>query len=426
MTLMVMMMTNRISLKKIVGSGYDKFWTSKKRYVVCKGGRASKKSKTTALWIISNLMKYPLSNALVIRAYYNTLENSCYADLQWATRQLKVNHLWRFTKQPLAATYLPTKQKIIFAGTDKPDSITSIAVPKGYINFAWWEEAFQIKDELIFDKIDQSLRGQMPEGYFIRHTITFNPWSSQSWLKKRFFDNPDSNTLSMTTTYKNNEFLSDADIELLESIKNRDRRLYNVAALGEWGQLGDLIYNNFEMKQFDINESRFKSYEHVVGLDWGYSIDPTAIVDIYVNEQDKEIYIDREFYRKGMLNTDIYQALQNMQLNKTVIIADSAEPKSIEELRRLGCSRIRACSKGKDSILQGIQKIQQYKVYINTNCTETYKEFNMYGWQKDKNDITIQKPMDEFNHIMDALRYAIQVVEKDKSKMVNKRLFKGL
>ena len=127
-----------------------------------------------------------------------------------------------------------------------------------------------------------------------------------------------------------------------------------------------------------------------------------------------------------MLNTDIYKALQNMQLNKSVIIADCAEPKSIEELRRLGCNRIRACSKGKDSILQGIQKIQQYKVYINTNCTETYKEFNMYGWQKDKNDITIQKPMDEFNHLMDALRYAIQIVERDKSRVVNKNIFKGL
>ena len=230
----------------------------------------------------------------------------------------------------------------------------------------------------------------------------------------------------MTTTYKDNEFLSEADIELLENIKCRDRRLYNVACLGEWGQLGDLIYNNFEIKAFNINEDRFKTYQHVVGLDWGYSIDPTAIVDVYVNEKDKEIYIDREFYKKGMLNTDIYKVLQDMQLNKSIIIADSAEPKSIEELRRLGCNRIRACSKGKDSILQGIQKIQQYKVYINTNCIETYKEFNMYGWQKDKNDITIQKPMDEFNHIMDALRYAIQVVEKDKSRMVNKRKFAGL
>lgn len=418
--------SQKISLKKLVGKGYDEFWRSKKRYVVCKGGRASKKSKTTALWMICNIMKYPLANGLVIRAYYNTLENSCFADLQWATRQLKVSHLWRFTKSPLAAIYKPTGQKIIFAGTDKPDSITSIAVPKGYINFSWWEEAFQIKDELIFDKIDQSLRGQMPEGYFIRHNIIFNPWSSQSWLKKRFFDSPDSNTLSMTTTYKDNEFLSEADIELLENIKCRDRRLYNVACLGEWGQLGDLIYNNFEIKAFNINEDRFKTYQHVVGLDWGYSIDPTAIVDVYVNEKDKEIYIDREFYKKGMLNTDIYQALQNMQLNKSIIIADCAEPKSIEELRRLGCNRIRACSKGKDSILQGIQKIQQYKVYINTNCIETYKEFNMYGWQKDKNDITIQKPMDEFNHIMDALRYAIQVVEKDKSRMVNKRKFAGL
>ena len=102
-----------------------------------------------------------------------------------------------------------------------------------------------------------------------------------------------------------------------------------------------------------------------------------------------------------MLNTDIYDALQKMGLNKTTIIADSAEPKSIEELRRLGCNRIRACTKGRDSILQGIQKIQQYKVYINSNCHETYKEFNMYGWQKDRNEITIQKPMDEFNHALD-------------------------
>ena len=417
----------KINIHDIVGSGYNKFWKSKKRYVVCKGGRASKKSKTTALWMIRSIMKYPLSNGLVIRAYYNTLENSCYADLQWACIQLGVSHLWKFGKQPLSAVYIPTGQRIIFAGTDKPDSITSIAVPIGFINFAWWEEAFQIKDEIIFDKIDQSLRGKMPEGYFIRHNIIFNPWSSDSWLKKRFFDNPDDNTLAMTTTYKNNEFLSEADKKLLEDIKFRDRRLYDVACLGLWGQLGDLIYNNFEMKSFNIQEERFKSYIHVVGLDWGYSIDPTAIVDVYVNEKDKEIYIDREYYKKGMLNTDIYKVLQSMELNKSVIIADAAEPKSIEELRRLGCNRIRPCSKGKDSILQGIQKLNQYRIYINTNCPETYKEFNMYGWQKDKNDITIQKPMDEFNHCMDALRYAIQIVDKGQAGAINKsRIFKGI
>lgn len=164
-----------INIKKIVGKGYDKFFTSKKRYVVCKGSRASKKSKTTALWIIRSMMKYPLSNTLCVRAFYNTLRQSCWTELKWAAAQLEVSHLWNFTSAPLEATYIPTGQKILFRGMDNPESITSITVEKGVLCWAWWEEAYQIKSEEAFDKVDQSMRGKLPDGYFIRHTITFNP-----------------------------------------------------------------------------------------------------------------------------------------------------------------------------------------------------------------------------------------------------------
>ena len=165
----------KINIAKLVGKGYKQFWNSKQRYVVVKGSRASKKSKTTALWIIYNMMKYPKANALCVRAIYNTLEQSCFTELKWAVEQLQVSDRWNFTKNPLKATYLPTGQVILFRGLDNPESITSITVEHGYLCWSWWEEFSQIRDEDAFNKVDLSLRGQMDDGYFIRHTITFNP-----------------------------------------------------------------------------------------------------------------------------------------------------------------------------------------------------------------------------------------------------------
>lgn len=223
---------SEISVQEVIGKGYSEFWNSKKRYVVCKGSRASKKSTTAALKIIVKMMEYPLANTIVVRKTAASLKDSCYAQLLWAINRLHVNKYWRAKVSPLEIEYLPTGQKILFRGLDDANKITSITVEHGVLCWAWLEESFEV-DEDSFKKLDESLRGQMPDGYYIQWLITFNPWDSGSWLKGAFFDNPDENTLAMTTNYMCNEFLSDADRQTFEIMKERDPERYKVAGLGK-------------------------------------------------------------------------------------------------------------------------------------------------------------------------------------------------
>ena len=224
----------KISVKEVVGGGYDEFWRSKQRYVVCKGSRASKKSTTAALKLIVRLMQMPLANALVVRQTAATLSNSCYAQLKWAINRLGVEKYWKCTINPLQMVYLPTTQKIIFRGLDDALKITSITVERGHLCLAWLEEAYEVTED-DFNRVDESLRGQLPEGYYIQWLITFNPYAASSWLKARFFDKPSKDILAMTTTYRDNEFLSDADRELFEEIRRTEPERAKVVCDGDWG-----------------------------------------------------------------------------------------------------------------------------------------------------------------------------------------------
>ena len=233
---------NKNSMRSVVGGGYDEFWRSKQRYVVCKGSRASKKSTTAALKIIVRLMQMPLANALVVRQTAATLKDSCYAQLQWAINRLGVEKFWKCTVNPLQMTYIPTGQKIIFRGCDDSMKITSIAVEKGHLCWCWMEESYECTEE-DFNRIDESLRGQLPEGYYIQWILTFNPYSASSWLKSRFFDKQSENILAMTTTYKNNEWLSENDLALFREIERTDPDRPKVVCEGQWGLEGGQYFS---------------------------------------------------------------------------------------------------------------------------------------------------------------------------------------
>lgn len=402
----------RVSLPSKIGKGYGAFWKFKGRYRVCKGGRGSKKSTTTAMWIIYNMMKYPLANTLVIRRVFNTHKDSTYTQLKWAVNNLGVSHLWHFSKSPLEATYKPTGQKILFRGLDDPMSITSITVEVGHLCWCWFEEAFQVMNEDDFNKIDMSIRGELPEGYFKQITLTFNPWSEKHWLKKRFFDNPDKNTLAITTNYTCNEYLGDDDRDIFNTMKEKNIRRYKIEGLGEWGIAEGLVYDNFEELEFDYREiSKRAGVVSHFGLDFGYTNDPTAFIALLVDKANYEIYIFDEIYKTAMTNKDIYAEINYKGYSKERIIADSAEPKSIEELKRLGLKRIKGARKGKDSILFGIQKLQDYKFYIHPKCENFTVEVNNYVWDN-KDGKVMNEPIDEYNHLMDALRYATENMEK--------------
>lgn len=362
--------------------------------------------------IIYRMMQYPLANTLVIRRVFNTHKDSTFAQLKWAVNNLGVRHLWKFSLSPLEATYIPTGQKILFRGTDDPMSITSITVEKGYICFCWFEEFFQITDEDSFNKIDMSIRGELPEGYYKQIIMTFNPWSEKHWIKKRFYDNPDENTLALTTTYKTNEWLGPDDIALFESMKVRNPRRYAIEGLGEWGIAEGLVYEDFVEREFNYQEiSKRKSVTSIFGLDFGYTNDPTAFICALVDQDAKELYIFDEHYEKAMTNSEIAAMIKYKGYAKEVIIADSSEPKSIEEIKRAGVMRIKGAAKGKDSILNGIQLIQDYKIIVHPKCENTILELSNYVWDT-KDGVMINKPIDDYNHLLDSLRYGMERIKK--------------
>lgn len=413
-----------INISKAVGKGYKDFIMCKKRYRVVKGSRGSKKSTTTAQDIILKMTMYPLANTLVVRKTFNSHKDSTWTQLKWAAKNLGLEDDWHFSKSPLEATRKSTGQKILFRGLDDPMSITSITVEHGYLCWAWFEEAFQVMNEDDFNKVDMSIRGQLPDGYYKQITITFNPWSEKHWLKKRFFDAQDkTDILALTTTYECNEWLGPDDKALFEQMKINNPRRYNIEGLGNWGISEGLVYENFIEQEFNYMDiSKRAGAKTVFGLDFGYTNDPTAFIAAVVDSNSKELYIFDEHYQKAMTNEDIANMIKYKGYSKETITADSAEPKSIDDLRSKGIYRIKAARKGRDSILNGIQKIQEYKIIIHPKCVNFITEINNYVWDN-KNGVTINKPIDDFNHLNDALRYACEDIDKSKLVIMDKSIF---
>lgn len=403
------MKINKVNLPEVVGKGYGTFWRFKGRYRVNKGSRASKKSTTTALNIITRMMEYPEANTLVVRKTYRTLKDSCYTQLKWATRRLGVEAWWEFKLNPLEATYKPTGQKIYFRGLDDPLKVTSITVDVGVLCWAWLEEAYEVMNEDDFNILDESIRGEVPEGLFKQWTITFNPWNERHWLKKRFFDaDSDPDILAMTTNYMCNEWLDKADIKVFEDMKKRNPRRYTVAGLGGWGIVDGLVYENWKEESFDIDELRRNpDVVSAFGLDFGYTNDPSALFCGLLDQANKRLYVFDEMYEKGMSNKMIAEKIRALGYAKERITADAAEPKSIDELRFMGL-HVKGARKGKDSVKNGIQWIQDLEIIIHPQCVNFITEISNYTWDKDKFGATLNTPIDDFNHLLDAMRYALE------------------
>lgn len=397
----------KYNLAEIVGKGYKTIWNFRGRYLVNKGSRASKKSKTHALRFIYNIMKCPDSNLLVIRKTYRTLKDSCFTELKWAVHRYGVDQWWEFKESPLEATYKPTGQKIYFRGLDDPLKVTSVTVDVGALCWMWIEEAYEIMNEDDFNILDESIRGEVPEDLWKQIVLTFNPWNEHHWIKKRFFDaEPDSDILPATTNYLCNEFLDAADLRVFETMKKNNPRRYQVAGLGNWGIVDGLIYENWREEEFNLEDIR--QYKSAFGLDFGYTNDPSAFFAGFVDIQNKKLYVWDEFYEKGLSNKKIFEKISSMGYAKERITADSAEPKSIDELKTLGIHRINGAKKGKDSIANGIQWIQDLEIIIHPRCVNFLTEISNYTWDEDKFGRKLNVPIDDFNHLMDAMRYALE------------------
>lgn len=377
------------------------------------------------------MMQYPEANTLVVRKVFRTLKDSCFTELKWAINRLGVKSYWEIKESPLEMTYTPTGQKIYFRGLDDPLKVTSITVEIGYLCWCWIEESYEIMAEADFDMLDESIRGSIPEetGLFKQITLTFNPWNEKHWIRKRFFGeitgqdaqgNPiyqfhdswtsqDGQIYATTTNYLCNEWLDSADMKVFESMQKNNPRRYKVAGLGGWGIVDGLVYENWKEENFDVKEVSVKSgVKSAFGLDFGYTNDPTALFCGLVSKEEKKIWVFDELYEKALTNRAISEKITSMGYAKERIKADSAEPKSIDELREYGVRHIKAARKGKDSINNGIQYIQGYQIIIHPRCANFITEISNYTWDQDKFGTKINRPIDEFNHLMDAMRYALE------------------
>lgn len=240
------------------------------------------------------------------------------------------------------------------------------------------------------------------------------------WLKKRFFDvKNDPDILAITTNYKCNEWLDDADLRLFDNMKEKNPRRYQVAGLGNWGIVDGLVYENWKEEEFTLDQ--VIDCESVNGIDFGYTNDPAAVFIGFIDTEHKKLYVWDEIYKKGLSNKKLYEEIENAHYQKKSFTADCAEPKSIDELRGYGL-RVEKSQKGKDSITHGIQYIQDFEIIIHPRCVNFITEIGNYTWDEDRLGNKINRPIDDFNHLMDAMRYA---VEKYTFGRVKLRTFKG-
>ncbi|WP_187703578.1 PBSX family phage terminase large subunit [Staphylococcus epidermidis] len=423
------MTDKKLSVTKTIGSGYNEFWHNKNFYRVVKGSRGSKKSKTTALNFIYRLMEYEWANLLVVRRFSNTNKQSTYTDLKWATNQLGVTHLFKFNDSLPEITYKPTGQKILFRGLDDPLKITSITVENGILCWAWFEEAYQIETFDKFSTVVESIRGSIDDSDFFKQiTVTFNPWSERHWLKPTFFDEDTklNNTFSYTTTYRVNEWLDEVDIARYEDLYRTNPRRARIVCDGDWGVAEGLVFENFEVKEFDWVKKLKEKQVVAHGSDFGFTQDPTTLISTIVDIQNKELWIYDEHYQRGMLTDEIYQMYLDKGLKNAKIIADSAEKRLITEIKRKGISNLKPSIKGQGSIMQGVQFIQGFKIYVHPTCEHTIEELNTYTFDQDKDGNWLNKPIDANNHLMDALRYSLEEFHFPRNNRTNVNIKKNI
>ena len=423
------MTDKKLSITKTIGSGYNEFWHNKNFYRVVKGSRGSKKSKTTALNFIYRLMEHEWANLLVVRRFSNTNKQSTYTDLRWATNRLGVKHLFKFNDSLPEITYKPTGQKILFRGLDDPLKITSITVENGILCWAWFEEAYQIETFDKFSTVVESIRGSIDDSDFFKQiTVTFNPWSERHWLKSTFFDEDTklNNTFSYTTTYRVNEWLDEVDIARYEDLYRTNPRRARIVCDGDWGVAEGLVFENFEVKEFDWVKKLKEKQVVAHGSDFGFTQDPTTLISTIVDLKNKELWIYDEHYQRGMLTDEIYQMYLDKGLKNAKIIADSAEKRLITEIKRKGISNLKPSIKGQGSIMQGVQFIQGSKIYVHPTCEHTIEELNTYTFNQDKDGNWLNKPIDTNNHLMDALRYSLEEFHFPRNNRTNVNIKKNI
>lgn len=378
-----------------------------KRYEVYYGGAGSGKSYFVAQKLVVKALR-DRRKVLVLRKVGRTVKNSVFQLILDTLDLLQIKDKCKINKTDFSIE-LPNGSVFLCSGLDDPEKIKSIAG----LTDAWLEEATEFAQD-DFNQIDLRIRDPLAKNQQL--ILSFNPVSKASWCYLQFFaENPEldefrSKVEIVKSNYTHNPHLPQAYVDSLLLLKATNPVYYGIYALGDFGSLDKLVYSNWQ--KFEFNKDDIKG-DLIIGLDFGYTNDPTALVAAIVNAEENRIYVFQEWGGTGLLNDDIAKNIIDFGFAKSIIKADSAEQKSIDEIKRAGVLRISPCVKGQGSILQGIQKLQQYELVIHPDCKEILNELQNYAWEKDKQtNEYINKPIDKYNHYLDALRYALQCLEE--------------
>ena len=372
------------------------------RIILMYGGGSSGKSFFAFQRAVYKALLEPNRKTLIVRKTAVNCRRSCFEDVKRTLSQFGVLKYCKVNKSTMEITF-PNGSCFLFMGLDNFENIKSIPD----INDIIIEECSEITlDD--FSELKHRTRGKGKLHNQI--VMMMNPVSKANWTYKHFFENgcQEDNCLIVHSTYKDNPFCNDDTVKALEDLRKTNEPFYNIYCLGQFGSLDKLVFNNWQTQ--DFNHLDIKG-ELLVGVDFGFVNDATTIISSILDEANKRIYIFDEFYEHGLLNDAIAEEIKRKGLAKSTIIADSAEQKSIEEIKRAGVYRIKPAVKGAGSILQGIQKLQQYELVVHPSCVNVIEELQNYSWKKDKNtNEYINEPIDKYNHCIDALRYSLQCV----------------
>lgn len=376
-------------------------FTHSKRYEVPWGGAGSGKSHIVARKLLFRMLNesHIKHNILIIRKVDRTIKKSVWTLMKNIISIWGMSEQFHFNQTDRTMTWKENGSQFMFSGLDDVEKLKSI---EG-VTSIWAEEATELLQE-DFEQLDLRLRGD--HGCLKQITLTFNPISEQHWVKKVFFDDPIDSVFTLKTTYLDNSFIDEEYKLVMENKKKSNPRYYKIYALGDWGTAEGLIFNN--VTQRPITNKDITGLDMVQGLDFGYTNDPSAFNQTYIDVINKKIFVYDGFYENGMSNNAISSKIKDMRLHRHMTTADSSEPKSIDAISAKGV-RITGALKGKDSINSGIDFLLDYEIVVNSHLVEFMTEFNNYSWAIDKKtNKTTNKPVDDFNHFIDSLRYATE------------------
>lgn len=409
-----------IRISEIINENFHEFWKQSKAHnylkYVLKGGRGSAKSTHIGFRLIMDIMKYPVS-ALVVRKVGNTLSESVYEQLKECADILGVSQYFEFKVSPLQVKYKPRGNKIIFRGADDPMKIKSLKVAKYPVALLWIEELAEFKTEEEIQTIEQSvLRAELPEGLHYSFFYSYNPPKrKQSWVNKKYntHDIP-ANTYVHHSTYLENPYTSKETKEEAEELKRRDEYKYRWIFLGEPIGSGVVPFNNLVFRE--ITEEEINSFDNIrQGCDWGYATDPLAFVRLHYDKTRRKIFFMDEIYGVKLFNRELAKKMKEKSYDATLTTADSAEPKSISEMKNEHHCNFKGAKKGPGSVEYGETWLDDLEeIVIDPGRTPNIaREFECIDYETDKDGNPRAKLEDKDNHTIDATRYAL---EKDMKK----------